>query len=117
MSRLSIDRLHDIVSSAGLAQRYAEGLGLEAFSSGEERRDAALFRLGIVCEAATHLPIDIQTLAPEIPWADIRGMRNYIVHSYWQIDFSVVLRTIRDDLGSLAEAAARLIALLEHTEE
>jgi hypothetical protein len=56
MSRLSIDRLHDIVSSAGLAQRYAEGLGLEAFSSDEERRDAALFRLGIVCEAATHLP-------------------------------------------------------------
>ena len=116
MSRLSIDRLHDIVSSARLAQRYAAGLDVEALSSGNEQRDAALFRLAVVCEAGSHLPVDIQALAPEIRWADIRGMRNYLVHSYWQIDFAIVLDTIRDDLGPLATAATRLIAIIEQTE-
>ena len=115
MSRPSIDRLRDIVSSARLAQRYCAGLDVEALSSSGERRDAVLFRLGVVCEAATHLPIDVQALAPEVPWADIRGMRNYLVHSYWQIDFGIVLGTIRNDLESLATAATRLIAVLEQT--
>ena len=117
MNRLSIDRLRDIISSASLVERYTEGLDLEAFSRGNEQRDAALFRLVVVCEAATHLPVDIQALAPEIPWANIRGMRNYIVHSYWQIDFGIVLRTIRNDLGQLTTATRRLIAILEHTDK
>jgi len=117
MSRSAIDRLHDIVLSAQLVRRHAEGLDAKAFGSNEERRDAALFRLAILCEAATHLPADIQAIASEIPWADIRGMRNYIIHSYWQIDFGVVLDTIRNDLEPLMAASTRLISILEHAEQ
>ena len=115
MSRAPVERLQDIVHSASLAIRHTK-----AFTSGsvdaDTFQDAALFRLAVVCEAASHLPPEVQALAPEIPWADIRGMRNYIVHSYWQIDFSIVVDTIEKDLAPLLAAVERLLPLAGRSE-
>ena len=116
MSRPPIDRLRDIISSAALAQRYAADLERTSPAQADERRDATLFRLAVVCEAASHLPPDVQALAPEILWSDIRGMRNYIVHSYWQIDFTIVVDVLRNDLGPLGTAAERLMAIIQSHE-
>ena len=113
MSRPSIDRLRDLIRSASLAEGHARGLDANTLADSDGRRDAVLFRLMIVCEAASHLPFELQTLEPEIPWADIRGMRNYIVHSYWQIDFGIVIDTIQNDLGVLRAAAERLMLIVE----
>lgn len=76
-------------------------------------RDAALFRVCVVCEAASQLPAEIQALAPEIPWQKIRTMRNRIIHSYWQIDFVIVVDTVANDLEPLKVAARRLIELVD----
>jgi len=113
MIRSLIERLNDIILSAALAQRYAGDLNAEALASADQRRDAALFRLAVACEAASRLPPDVQALAPEIPWSDIRGMRNYIVHGYWQIDFDIVVGSIREDLAPLSAAAERLIEIVK----
>ncbi len=94
-------------------QRYAADVDGTSFAEAVERRDAALFRLAVVCEAASHLPPDLQALAPEVLWSDIRGMRNYIVHSYWQIDFASVLDVLRNDLGPLGTAVERLMAIVQ----
>jgi hypothetical protein len=60
-----------------------------------------------------NLPPDIQALASEILWSDIRGMRNYIVHSYWQVDFAILVDVLRNDLGPLGTAAERLMAIVQ----
>jgi uncharacterized protein with HEPN domain len=78
--------------------------------------DATLFRLIVVCEAASHLPADVQAPAPEIPWRQIRNMRNEIVHGYWQVDYRVVVDTIRIDLGILTTAVQRLLLLIEQAD-
>jgi uncharacterized protein with HEPN domain len=68
--------------------------------------------LVVVCEAASQLPAEIQALAPEIAWPDIRNMRNIIVHSYWQIDFWIVVDTVDNDLEPLKAVARRLIDMV-----
>jgi uncharacterized protein with HEPN domain len=112
MSRPAVDLLRDIVVSVALAKHHAVGLDAKSLADAAERRDAVLFRLAVVCEAASRLPPEIQALAPEIPWANIRDMRNYIVHSYWQIDFGIVIDTIQNDLGPLSAAVERLIPIV-----
>ena len=47
---------------------------------------AALFRIAVIGEAVSHLPVEVQALAPGIAWNDIKAMRNHIVHGYWPID-------------------------------
>jgi uncharacterized protein with HEPN domain len=115
MSRAPVDRLHDIVHSAHLAIRHARASATGS-ADADAFRDAALFRIAIVCEAASHLPPEVQALASEIPWPEIRGMRNYIVHSYWQIDFSIVVDTIERDLAPLLAAVERLLPLAGRSE-
>lgn len=117
MSRLALDRLKDIVHSAELAGRYAGDLDASALAMADRNRDAALFRIAVIGEAISHLPAEIQTLAPEIPWSRIRDMRNHIIHGYWQIDFRIVAETIALDLEPLKATVRRLIDLIERTDQ
>jgi uncharacterized protein with HEPN domain len=113
MSRSTVDRLRDIVQSAELATHHVGDLDATALAVAAEQRDAALFRLAVVCEAASQLPAELRALAPEIPWGEIKDMRNQIVHGYWQIDFAIIIDTVENDLEPLKTAAQRLIELVE----
>ena len=112
MSRSVTDRLNDILASAELDRHHAAGLDAEALSMAAPRRDAALLRIAVIGEAASHLPAELQTLSLEIPWREVVGMRNHIIHGYWQIDFRIVADTIAFDLEQIKTTAQRLVELI-----
>jgi uncharacterized protein with HEPN domain len=112
MSRSTLDRLYDILHSAVLAERHAGDLDAEALAAAAVMRDATLFRMIIICEAASQLPVALRALSPEIPWQQIRSMRNLIVDAYWRIDLGVVVDTVANDLQPLKAVAQRLIETL-----
>jgi uncharacterized protein with HEPN domain len=116
MSRSVVDRLKDIILSAELAARHARGLDAPSLKVADQPRDAALFRIAIIGEVASKLPAEVQTLAPEIPWDQVKDMRNHIIHGYWQIDFEIVAETIALDLEPLTTSVNRLIELIEHSD-
>jgi uncharacterized protein with HEPN domain len=113
MSRSSVDRLRDILLSAELAARYGGGLGAATLAAADQLRDAAVFRIAIIGEAASQLPVEVQALAPEVPWVQIKDMRNHLIHGYWQVDYQIVADTIEFDLEPLTAAANQLIGLIE----
>ena len=55
----------------------------------------------IIGEAASHVSQRLQAGHPEIDWEDIVGMRNWLVHSYYNINRDIVWETVRDDLPIL----------------
>ena len=116
MNRSLSDRLKDIITSADLAVTHAGDLKPSALADAPGPRDATLFRIAVIGEAASHLPVDVQALAPEIFWNDIFGMRNHIIHAYRQVDFEIVVDTIAMDLDPLKAAATRLLAMAERNE-
>jgi len=116
MSRSALHFLGDIIRAIDLVQRYAAGHDATALKLADSSRDAALFQLVVVGEAVRHLPVQIRALAPDTPWPQISGMRDYIVHGYWQIDFKIVADTIAFDLVPLLTAATRLAELIEITD-
>jgi uncharacterized protein with HEPN domain len=116
MSRLVLDRLKDILRAAQLAVLHAGGLDASALASEHKSRDAALLQIAVIGEAVSHLPGEIQALAPEIPWHQIKGMRNHIIHAYWQVDLVTVAQTIVRRLDPLTAAANRLVTIIEGIE-
>jgi uncharacterized protein with HEPN domain len=64
----------------------------------------------IIGEAANHLSDAFQISHPEIPWEDIIGMRNRIVHEYLGIDENLVWDTATQDLEELVQALERPLA-------
>ena len=66
----------------------------------------------IIGEAAAHVSEVFQSRHPEIEWADITSMRNWLVHAYYDINRDTVWETVRDDVPALI---SQLEALLEQS--
>ena len=72
-----------------------------------------LRHLQIIGEAVRSLPEEARALAPEIPWSKIVGMRNVLVHGYFDIDVEMVWDTATRDVPTLKPAVLYLLQSLE----
>lgn len=89
-----------------------------AFTQGKQRADLdhdqklvlAITRLvEIIGEAAGRISQDFQASHPEIPWPAIVGMRNRLIHAYFDVDVDRVWDTVHDDLPSLIAKLEQLV--------
>jgi uncharacterized protein with HEPN domain len=65
---------------------------------------AVVRAIGIVGEAAHHVSDEARALLPALPWPAIVGMRNRLVHAYFQIDLETVWKTVDQELPPLRAA-------------
>jgi len=70
---------------------------------------AVVRSLEIVGEAAAQISLAYREAHPEVSWSKIIGMRNRIVHAYFDIDYEMVEKTVKLDLPSLIEQLKNLI--------
>ncbi|GJQ34128.1 MAG: DUF86 domain-containing protein [Anaerolineales bacterium] len=101
MNRVYHDFLKDMLDNARRAIRFAEDMSYEAFIRDEKSVYAVIRAVEIVGEAASKLPEDFRAKYPGLPWREIRGMRNKLVHNYFGINMEVVWQTIQEDLPAL----------------
>lgn len=103
-------RVNDIVEAAERALGYVQGLTFDQFASDPRTVDAVSYAIVVIGEAAKAIPETVTRAAPEIPWADVRGMRNRIAHEYFGVDVKVLWQTVRDDLPPLLATLRTLAA-------
>jgi len=103
-------RIEDILEAAARIARYVDGKSLSSFASDDLTLDAVSRCLGIVGEAATHIPGEVTAAHPEIPWAEMRGMRNIVVHEYFGVTKETLWKSAREDLPTIVEPLRRLLA-------
>lgn len=85
----SLGRIQDILDSAVKIQRYSAGLSREAFRADEIAVDAVIYNFIIIGEAANHVSPELMTRYPDVPWHQMRGLRNAAVHEYPRVDIGV----------------------------
>jgi len=88
----------DIVSSMERIEEYVGEMKEENFYSDHKTIDAVVRNLSIIGEAANNLSENIKLENPDIPWAEIIGMRNKIIHEYFGMDEEILWKTIKADL-------------------
>jgi len=103
-------RIQDILSSIEAIFEYTEGLDFEAFVSDRRTVDAVIRNLIVIGEAAARIPENVLKDHSEIPWVDMRDMRNFVVHEYFRINDQIVWETIKKDIPPLVEPLRNLIA-------
>ena len=102
-------RIEDMLEAIEKIQRACRGLELESFRENELIVDAVLRNLAVIGEAARHVPDEVVAATPGIPWANIRGMRNVVVHEYFGVDLDSIWETTQDDLPPLLPQLRRLL--------
>ncbi|HEY8665443.1 MAG TPA: DUF86 domain-containing protein [Tepidisphaeraceae bacterium] len=101
--------LFDMLDSARLAMQYLQHVSFDEFKQAILIRDAVIRRLEVISEAAGKVSIDMRQRLPQLPFAEIVGMRNLITHAYWGIDLEIVWKTATEDLPALIAAIAPLL--------
>jgi uncharacterized protein with HEPN domain len=107
------DYLEHIVEAITRASRYIEPLqDIGAFRENPQIQDAVVRNIEIIGEAANQ----INRMAPEfiaqhpqLPWDDMRDMRNIIIHAYFDVDFEIVWQTVHEDLPKLKQQIEHLL--------
>jgi uncharacterized protein with HEPN domain len=103
-------RLQHIAEAIDDIIRHAAHRG-DGTTSGELILHAVLYNIGVVGEAVGQLSEETRALAPEIPWKQIKGMRNLLAHEYFNIDADLVWRTVDEHMASLRAAVQKLLAV------
>ncbi len=86
--------------------------GRDAFLADWLIQDAAIRNFEIVGEAAKRVGPEIQAAHPEIPWADLAGFRDVLIHQYFRVDLEIVWALIEKRVAALRGDVARLVAAL-----
>jgi uncharacterized protein with HEPN domain len=95
--------IEDILAAIRKIERYTSGMDQAVFHADEKTVDAVVRNLEIVGEAARQLPEDFVSRYPEVPWRQITGLRNRIVHEYFGLDLELIWQVVLHDLPQLKD--------------
>jgi len=110
MARRPEEYLTDILEAVAAVRAYTRK-GRRAFLRSAMARDAVIARfiqIGEAVKGAQAGGIELETLAPQVPWRQIAGMRDILSHQYWRTDPEIVWGVVAKDMKPL-EAAAKKV--------
>lgn len=110
MHRADSIRLRHMLDSARQAVGFAEGQTRQDLEWNHMLALAIVRCIEIIGEAATKVAPETRARYPGIPWADITGMRNWLIHAYFDVNLDRIWDTVTDDLPPLI---AELEAILK----
>ena len=102
-------RIEDILESIAKIQRYLKGMDFGAFVQDDRTIDAVIRNFGIIGEAASHVPEDVRESRTDIPWNQIRGLRNLVIHEYFGVSLEILWETAKVDLPTLVPRLRSLL--------
>lgn len=102
-------RISDIIEAIENALDYSAGMTFEQFIADRKTIDAVVRNFIIIGEASSHLPEEIIERHIDLPWREMRDMRNIVVHEYFGVDYMIVWETLKKNLMPLLPLLKHLI--------
>ena len=99
-----------ILESIYLIESYVEELSAEEFLEQVEKQDAVIRRLEIIGEAVKNLSSGFREAHPQIPWQQIAGMRDLLIHKYFGVDLELTWGVVQRNLPELKQKLLMILA-------
>jgi len=100
--------LEDILASIRKIEKYLKNTSLLTFQKDEKTIDAVIRNLEIIGEAAKNIPEKVKRENKDIPWRQIVGMRNKVIHEYFGVDIDMLWETLIKDIPQLKKQIKKL---------
>jgi uncharacterized protein with HEPN domain len=105
------DYIGHMLEAISLARSYVEGLSKDDFLADKKTQQAVMLNIVVIGEAATQIADECPEFAaahPDVPWKQMRGMRNRMAHGYFEINLDIVWDTLQQSLPELQRQLLRI---------
>ncbi len=109
MKRTFTDYLQDIIDNCDRAASFVEDVSLEQFQENPEKVYAVVRAVEIVGEAARHIPKSLRDKYPAIPWSKATGIRDRVVHNYFEVALQITFKNVHQELPPLRRAIQAML--------
>jgi uncharacterized protein with HEPN domain len=89
---------------------YTKDLAYEQFTKDSKTQDAVIRNLEVIGEATKNLSTHLRKTHPEIPWKDLAGMRDKMIHHYFGINYEIVWKIAKEELPDLLPQIENILA-------
>jgi uncharacterized protein with HEPN domain len=106
--------LKHVLDAISRIEEYVQNVKHEDFMNNHLIQDGVIRQLEVIGEATKKLSKKIRNKYPDIPWKDIAGMRDKLIHDYFGVDLDAVWSTIEKDIPPLKEVISKIIKEESH---
>jgi len=107
------DYLRDILDAIEKIELFIEGMDFEKFSRDAKTIFAVVRALEIIGEASKKIPEMPKKQNPGLPWREMAGIRDKLIHEYFGTNIQVVWNTVNEDVPKLKPVISTMLAKLE----
>ncbi len=108
--------LQDILGVLSDIKKFVEGITQDEFFKNKEKQYAVVRALEIIGEATKNLSKDLKTKYREIPWKDIAGMRDKLIHEYFGVNLDLVWETVKNRLPGFEKQVSKILKEIEEVD-
>ncbi|GAB4402543.1 MAG: DUF86 domain-containing protein [Anaerolineales bacterium] len=101
--------IKDILAAMESIEAFTEGMTLKAFKADDKTASAVIRKLEVIGEAAKQVPDEVRTAYPQVPWKEMAGMRDRLIHAYFGVDYRLVWTTVKKRLPQVKAQMQKIL--------
>jgi len=107
------DYLQDILDSINDIESFAGNMSFEEFTKDRKTINAVVRSIEIIGEASKKIPGTLRAKYETLPWKEMTGMRDKLIHAYFGVDLETLWKTVKDDIPPLKQLIQKMLKDLE----
>jgi len=113
MSRNITLYVKDILQNMQDAEEFIRDMSYEQFAGDKKTLNAVLRSIEVIGEAAKNVPDEVRDKYPDIPWKEMAGMRDKVIHFYFGVDKEVVWSVVKDRIPAIRPPIEKMLREIE----
>ncbi|HJW89568.1 MAG TPA: DUF86 domain-containing protein [Anaerolineales bacterium] len=105
--------IRDMLQNMLDSQDFIRGMSYEEFTADKKTINAVLRSIEVIGEAVKHIPDDIRNIYPIVPWKEMAGMRDKVIHFYFGVDVETVWLVVKERIPEIMPILYKILADLE----
>jgi uncharacterized protein with HEPN domain len=105
--------IKDILQNMSDAMEFIEGVSYDQFAADKKTLNALLRSIEVIGEAAKNIPDEVRANYPRVPWKEMSGMRDKVIHSYFGVDRQTVWLVVKNRIPAIIPLMQQILQDLE----